>query len=106
MQHNIVMSYLQTKIIIKEFPDNITKKSKRNHFKTILNTFNIFCNQKYNKTRQQVLDDLFEDISETHSNDKIYILFSCFKEMSIVDHPESIEKSEKQKRAIIVRFFI
>lgn len=84
------MSYLQSKITIEEFLNNITKNSKRDHFKTILNTFNSFCNQKYSKSSQEILDDLFDDISKTHSNDKIYVLFSHFKEWLLVDHPEIV----------------
>ena len=100
------MSYLQSKITIKEFLNNITKKSKQKHLKTILNTFDIFCNQKYDKSSQQVLDDLFEEISKTHSNDKIYVLFSHFKEWLLVDHPEIVYylgRGKKQKRTIKAR---
>ena len=100
------MSYLQSKITIEEFLNNITKNSKRTHFKTILNTFNKFCNQKYHKSNQQVLDDLFDEISKTHSNDKIYILFTHFKEWLLVDHPEIVYylgKGKKQRRTIKAR---
>jgi len=100
------MSYLQSKITIKEFLNNITKKSKQKHLKTILNTFDIFCNQKYDKSSQQVLDDLFEEISKSHSNDKIYVLFSHFKEWLLVDHPEIVYylgRDKKQRRTIKAR---
>ncbi len=100
------MSYLQSKITIEEFLKNITKNSKRTHFKTILNTFNIFCNQKYQKSSQQVLDDLFDEISETRSNDKIYVLFTHFKEWLLVDHPEIVYylgRGKNQRRTIKAR---
>jgi len=100
------MSYLESKITIEEFLNNITKKSKKDHFKTILNTFNIFCNQKYQKSSQEVLDDLFEDISKLHSNDKIYVLFSHFKEWLLVDHPEIVYylgRGKNQRRTIKAR---
>ena len=100
------MSYLQSKITIEEFLNNITKNAKRTHFKTILNTFNSFCNQKYNKSNQEVLDDLFEDNRVTRSNDKIYVLFSHFKEWLLVDHPEIVYylgRGKNQRRTIKAR---
>ena len=100
------MSYLQSKITIEEFLNNITKKSKRDHFKTILNTFNSFCGQKYQKSSQEVLDDLFEEDNVTLSNDKIYVLFSHFKEWLLVDHPEIVYymgRGKNQRRTIKAR---
>jgi hypothetical protein len=55
---------------------------------SVLNQFNIFCNQKYGKSNQQVLDDIHDEIIKTHSNDKIYVMFNHFKEWMLVDHPE------------------
>ncbi len=100
------MSYLQSKITIEEFLNNITVNSKREHFKTILNAFNIFCNQKFNRTNQQVLDDLFDEINRTHSSEKVYVLFNHFKEWLLVDHPEIeyfLGRGKNQRRTIKAR---
>ena len=37
------MSYIEDKITIKEYLDNIQDKGKKNHIKAILNQFDIFC---------------------------------------------------------------
>ena len=50
------MSYIEDKITIKEYLDNIQDKGKKNHIKSILNQFDIFCKQKYNKSNQQIMD--------------------------------------------------
>ncbi len=100
------MSYLQSRITIEQYFDSITNRSKKNHVGSILNTFNIFCNQKYNKPSQQILDDLSDEIKKTHSNDKIYVLFNQFKDWLLVDHPEieySFGKNQSQKRTIKAR---
>ena len=62
------MSYLQSKITIQEYLNNIPVKSKQNLMKSVINTFDTFCKQKYNKSNQQILDDLSEEIGNTHSN--------------------------------------
>jgi hypothetical protein len=36
-------------------------RSKKNHIGSIINQFNIFCQQSYNKTYQQVMNDLKEE---------------------------------------------
>jgi len=79
------MSYLQNQITIEQYIDSITNRSKKNHVGSILNIFNSFCNQKYNKSNQNVLDDLIDEIKKTHSNDKVYVLFNHFKEWLLVD---------------------
>ena len=100
------MSYLQSRITIEEYFDSITNRAKKNHVGSILNTFNIFCNQKYNKSSQEILDDLSDDIQKTHSNDKIYVLFNQFKDWLLVDHPEieySFGKNQSMKKTIKAR---
>lgn len=100
------MSYLQSQISIEEYLNSITDRSKRNHVGSILNIFNSFCNQKFNKSSQQVLDDLIEEINKVHSNDKVYVLFNHFKEWLLVDHPEIVYfmgKDRTQKRTIKAR---
>ncbi|MBT5201606.1 MAG: tyrosine-type recombinase/integrase [Thaumarchaeota archaeon] len=100
------MSYLQNQITIEQYIDSITNRSKKNHVGSILNIFNSFCNQKYNKSNQNVLDDLIDEIKKTHSNDKVYVLFNHFKEWLLVDHPEIVYfmgKDRTQKRTIKAR---
>jgi integrase len=82
------MSYIQNKITIKEYLDNIKDKGKKNHIGSILNQFNIFCKQNFNKTHQEIIDDLKEEITKTNSNDKIYIFFNKYKDWLSIDHPE------------------
>ena len=62
--------------------------------------------QKYNRTSQQILDDLVEEYNTNHSNEKLYILFNHFKEWLLLDHPE-IEyftgKDHKHRKTIKAR---
>ena len=74
------MSYLESKITIKQYLDSITNRSKKSHVQSVLNQFDIFCNQKYNKSSQQVLYDIHDEVNKTRSNDKVYVLFNHFKE--------------------------
>ena len=97
------MSYIEDKITIKEYLDNIQDKGKKNHIGSILNQFNIFCKQKYEKSNQQIMNDLFEESQKTQSKDKIYIVFNHFKDWMLVDHPEieyHLGKERNQKRTI------
>ena len=100
------MSYLQSQITIEQYLDSITNRAKKNHVGSVLNTFNIFCNQKYNKSSQQILDDLSDEIKKTHSNDKVYVLFNHFKDWLLVDHPEIVYyfgKNQSLKKSIKAR---
>ena len=100
------MSYLQSQITIEQYLDSITSRSKKNHVGSVLNTFNIFCNQKYDKSSQQILDDLSDEVSKTHSNDKVYVLFNHFKDWLLIDHPEivySFGKNQSLKKSIKAR---
>ena len=100
------MSYLEDKRTIEQYLDSITDRSKKNHVGSVLNTFNIFCNQKYSKSSQQILDDLSDEISKTHSNDKVYVLFNHFKDWLLVDHPEIVYyfgKNQSLKKTIKAR---
>ncbi len=100
------MSYLQSQITIEQYLDSITNRSKKNHVGSILNSFNIFCNQKYTKSSQQLLDDLSDEINKTNSNDKVYVLFNHFKDWLLVDHPEIVYyfgKNQTQKKSIKAR---
>jgi len=81
------MSYVENKITIDEYLDNISNRAKKCRVQSILNTFNHFCNQRYDKSSQQILDDLFDEIRKTHSNDKVYVLFNHFKDWLLVDLP-------------------
>jgi integrase len=96
------MSYIEDKITIKEYLDNIQDKGKNNHIKSILNQFDIFCKQKYNKSNQEIMDDLFE-MQETQRKDKIYRIFNQFKDWMLIDHPELeyfLGRNKNQKRTI------
>ena len=100
------MSYLQNKITIEQYLISIINFSKKNHVGSVLNTFNIFCNQKYSKSSQQILDDLSDEINKTHSNDKVYVLFNHFKDWLLVDHPEIVYyfgKNQSLKKTIKAR---
>lgn len=109
------MSYLQSRITIEQYLNSITNRSKKNHVGSILNTFNIFCNQKYNKSSQQILDDLSDEIRKTYSNDKVYVLFNQFKDWLLLDHPEieysfgknqSLTKTIKARHPNTVRLYL
>jgi len=82
------MSYIENRITIQEYLDNIKDRGKKNHISSILNQFNLFCQQSFNKTHQQVIDDIKEEITKTNLNDKIYVLFNKYKDWLSVDHPE------------------
>jgi hypothetical protein len=97
------MSYIEDKITIKEYLDSIQDKGKKNHIKSILNQFGIFCKQKYGKSNQQIMDDLFEEVQKTQTKDKIYSVFNHFKDWMLVDHPEVVYfmgKERNQRRTI------
>ena len=97
------MSYIEDKITIKEYLDNIQDKGKKNHIKAILNQFDIFCKQKYNKSNQQIMDDLFEEIQKTQRKNIVYMIFNQFKDWMLVDHPEVeyfLGRNKNQKRTI------
>jgi integrase len=82
------MSYLESQISIEQYLDSISDRAKKNYVGSILNQFNIFCNQNYNKTHQQVFNDLKEEIKKTQSNDKLYVLFNNYRNWLSEDHPE------------------
>ena len=97
------MSYIEDKITIKEYLDNIQDEGKKNHVKAILNQFDIFCKQKYNKSNQQIMDDLFEEVQKTLRKDKVYMVFNQFKDWMLVDHPEVeyfLGRKKNQRRTI------
>ena len=97
------MSYIEDKITIKEYLDNIQDEGKKNHVKAILNQFDIFCKQKYNKSNQEIMDDLFEEVQKTLRKDKVYMVFNQFKDWMLVDHPEVeyfLGRKKNQKRTI------
>jgi len=100
------MSYLQSRITINQYLDSITNRSKKSHVESVLNQFDIFCNQKYNKSSQQVLDDIYDEVNKTHSSDKVYVMFNHFKEWLLIDHPEIeyfLGKDLTQRRTIKAR---
>ncbi|MGY5152199.1 MAG: hypothetical protein ACW9XA_08015 [Candidatus Nitrosopumilus sp. bin_6a] len=82
------MSYIENRRSIEDYLDSIKERSKKNHIGSILNQFNIFCKQNFNKTHQEVIDDIKEEITKTNSNDKIYVLFNKYKDWLGQDHPE------------------
>ncbi len=62
--------------------------------------------EKYGKTNQQILDDIYDEVKKSHSNDKIYVFFNYFKDWLLVDHPDIVwfcGKNKCQKRAIKAR---
>ncbi len=91
------MSYIEDKITIKEYLDNIQDKGKKNHIKSILNQFDIFCKQKYEKSNQQVMDDLYEEQKNEDTKNKVYIVFNHFKNWMLIDHPEIVYFMGKKK---------
>ncbi|MDA1346213.1 MAG: site-specific integrase [Crenarchaeota archaeon] len=82
------MSYIENRRSIEDYLNSIKEKSKRNHIGSILNQFDIFCKQSFNKTHQQVIDDIKVEITKTNSNDKIYVIFNKYKDWLSEDHPE------------------
>jgi integrase len=82
------MSYIENRRSIEDYLNNIKDKGKRNHIGSILHQFDIFCKQSFNKTHQQIIDDVKEEVTKTNSNDKIYVLFNKYKDWLSLDHPE------------------
>ncbi len=82
------MSYIENRRSIKDYLDSIKERGKKNHICSILNQFDMFCKQSFNKTHQQVIDDIKEEITKTNSNDKVYVLFNKYKDWLSQDHPE------------------
>ncbi|MBT3574287.1 MAG: tyrosine-type recombinase/integrase [Nitrosopumilus sp.] len=109
------MSYIENKITIEEYLNSVQDKGKKNHIGSILNQFNIFCKQKYNKSSQQIMDDLYNEVKETGVKDKIYIMFNHFKDWLLIDHPEityvigvkkNIERTIEAKHPNSIRTYI
>ena len=109
------MSYIEDKITIQEYLNNIQNRGKKSHTDSILNQFNVFCKQKYDKSSQQIMDDLFEEIKKVQSNDKVYALFNQFKDWLLVDHPEleygvgrnnTIKKTIKKRHPNTVHLYL
>lgn len=109
------MSYLESQISIEQYLNGITDRSKKNHVGSILNQFNLFCQQSYNKTHQQVMNDLKEETRKDNSNDKLYVLFNNYKNWLSVDHPEikyrtgkfsKIEKTIKKRHPNSIKLYI
>lgn len=92
------MSYIQNRRSIEDYLDSIKERGKKNHIGSILNQFNIFCKQSFNKTHQQVIDDIRDEIAKTNSNDKIYVLFNKYKDWLSQDHPEITYYSGKYSK--------
>jgi len=84
------MSYIEDRRTIKEYLQSIKDKEKKIHVGSILNQFNLFCKQNFNKNPQEVIDDIKEEIVKMGSNDKIYVLFNKYKEWLSEDHPEIV----------------
>ena len=100
------MSYIKDKITIKEYLNNIRDKGKKSHIGSILNQFDIFCKQKFNKTNQQIMDDLYEMQKNEDSKNKVYVVLNDFKNWLLIDHPEIVYfmgKNKNQRRTIKAR---
>ena len=94
------MSYIENRRSIEDYLDSIKGRGKKNHMSSILNQFNMFCKQNFNKTHQQVIDDIKEEITKTNSNDKVYVLFNKYKDGLSQDHPEITCWSEIEKEQV------
>lgn len=55
------MSYIENNITVEKFLDRIQNKNIRREFSSIYHQFDLFCKDEYDKTNNQVLDDLAED---------------------------------------------
>lgn len=97
------MSYLESRTTVNQYLNNIQDRGKKNHIGSILNQFNLFCKQSYNKTHQEIMDDLKEEWDKNKSNDKLYVLFNNYKNWLNQDHPEIIYyigRNASQKKTI------
>lgn len=100
------MSYIKDKITIKEYLNSIRDKGKKSHIGSILNQFDIFCKQQFNKTNQQIMDDLYEMQKNEDSKNKVYVVLNDFKNWLLIDHPEIVYfmgKNKNQRRTIKAR---
>ena len=82
------MSYIDNKITIEEYLKNIQIKSMREQYVSIIHQFDFFCTDEFNKTANQVLEDLAIDWEETHQSNKIILVLNKFVQWCLNDHPE------------------
>lgn len=64
------MSYIDNTITIEEYLKNIQIKSMREQYTSIIHQFGFFCTDEFNKTVNQVLEDLAIDWEKTHNSNK------------------------------------
>jgi len=97
------VSYLDNKITVDQYLERIQNKSIREQCLSIFHQFGFFCKDEYDKTNNQVLDDLAEDWRITHNSNKIIIVLNKFVKWCLIDHPEIIYyhgKNNHIKRSI------
>ncbi len=82
------MSYIDNKITIEEYLKNIQIKSMREQYISIIHQFDFFCADEFNKTANQVLDDLAIDWENTHQSNKIITVLNKFVQWCLNDHLE------------------
>ncbi len=82
------MSYIDNKITVEEYLKNIQIKSMREQYRSIIHQFDFFCTDEFNKTANQVLEDLAIDWEETHRSNKIILVLNKFVQWCLNDHPE------------------
>ena len=82
------MSYIDNKITVEEYLKNIQIKSMREQYVSIIHQFDFFCTDEFNKTANQVLEDLAIDWEETHQSNKIILVLNKFVQWCLRDHPE------------------
>ena len=82
------MSYIDENITIEEFLGRCSKKSTRDLYIIALSQFDHFCNDSFEKSGTQVLEDISEEIKKSHDSNKLIIVLNRFVQWCLVDHPE------------------
>jgi len=99
------MSYIVDIQTRESFLDGLTEK-ERSKYDTVLNQFNYFTTDVYQKKGDTVLTDLMQFVKQEKSNDRIYALLNQFTQWLLVDHPEIeyfLGKNKTQSRTIKTR---
>ena len=62
----------------------------REQYVSIIHQFDFFCTDEFNKTANQVLEDLAINWEETHQSNKIILVLNKFVQWCLNDHPELV----------------
>ena len=109
------MSYIENSKTLDEYLNEINIKSTKEQYIALVHQFDYFCKDVYNKSVNQVMDDLSKDWEKTHKSNKIIIVLNKFVQWCLCDHPEityihgkynNIKRSVKAKHPKTIKLYV